>query len=311
LAPVPPTPLSWGRSPRTRAGPRPWKSARLRALPVAPFERDARARPTHPDDWKTPPAFLARSLPFVSSPIISGNFRGLRIVFGLPLAKAHAVPCSPWTGRPRRNFFSGGSSSSDAFGARSCCIRALRTRVGPGKPAEKSARLRALPVAPLSETPRAPGLTPRFFMGHPIRLETPLAFMRRTRFWIPVTSSANAALDTRLVLLRRATWTGRQTLCLLRIFVPRCLHSSCLAERDPLVLAPVLPTPLSPGGRALVLGRQSRPRPGTVPASCSSVALQRRSAASPSIHPEERQRGKSDESKAQGIAPVSWERKIN
>ena len=204
-APVPPTPLSWGRSPRTRAGPRPWKSARLRALPVAPFERDARARPTHPDDWKTPPAFLARSLPFASSPIISGNFRGLRLVFGLPLAKAHAVPCSPWTGRPRRNFFSGGSSSSDAFGARSCCIRALRTRVGPGKPAEKSARLRALPVAPLSETPRAPGLTPclGFFMGHPIRLETPLAFMRRTRFWIPVTSSANAALDTRLVLLRR------------------------------------------------------------------------------------------------------------
>ena len=207
LAPVPPTPLSWGRSPRTRAGPRPWKSARLRALPVAPFERDARARPTHPDDWKTPPAFLARSLPFASSPIISGNFRGLRLVFGLPLAKAHAVPCSPWTGRPRRAFFSGGSSSSDAFGARSCCIRALRTRVGPGKPAEKSARLRALPVAPLSETPRAPGLTPclGFFMGHPIRLETPLAFMRRTRFWIPVTSSANAALDTRLVLLRRAT----------------------------------------------------------------------------------------------------------
>ena len=90
LAPVPPTPLSWGRSPRTRAGPRPWKSARLRALPVAPFERDARARPTHPDDWKTPPAFLARSLPFASSPIISGNFRGLRLVFGrIPLAKAH------------------------------------------------------------------------------------------------------------------------------------------------------------------------------------------------------------------------------
>jgi hypothetical protein len=309
LAPVPPTLLSWGRSPRTRAGPRPWKSARLRALPVAPFERDARARPTHPDDWKTPPAFLARSLPFVSSPIISGNFRGLRIVFGLPLAKAHAVPCSPWTGRPRRNFFSGGSSSSDAFGARSCCIRALRTRVGPGKPAEKSARLRALPVAPLSETPRAPGLTPRFFMGHPIRLETPLAFMRRTRFWIPVTSSANAALDTRLVLLRRATWTGRQTLCLLRGSSFRVV-SSCLAEREPLVLAPVLPTPLSPGGRALAhLGRQSAQA-----WNCARVVFFRRPSAPKRrepLHPEERQIGKSDESKAQGIARVSWERKIN
>ena len=54
LAPVPPTLLSWGRSPRTRVGPRPWKSARHRALPVAPFERDA-ARRTHPDDRKTPP----------------------------------------------------------------------------------------------------------------------------------------------------------------------------------------------------------------------------------------------------------------
>ena len=39
---------------RTRVGPRPWKSARHRALPVAPFERDA-ARRTHPDDRKTPP----------------------------------------------------------------------------------------------------------------------------------------------------------------------------------------------------------------------------------------------------------------